>query len=361
MSADQEYYFGDIDFDTFFTDEERRNFNFSGKIPVPEISNSVLDVRHVALLVFFGLVCLVGVPGNALVVWVTGFKMPRTVTSIWFLNLALADLLCCLSLPLLMVPIALDQNWPYGAAACTLLKSFIYLVLYCSVLLLVLISVDRWLMVSRPVWCQNWRRPRQAIWVCGAVWLLALLATTPQLVYVKLREISQSKAMCLEVYGLISGWVVMSFRFLTSFLLPFLVIVGCHWVVYSRVHSGSSKATSERSRRTLKVIAAVVLSFFLCWLPLHLMDFVMLATPQTSPHSANVHVLHSVALCLAYLNSCLNPLLYVCLGRGFKQSMNRSLRGLFQVIGEESTVTRTDTSRYTSRSNTLLSQAVVRV
>lgn len=336
--------FEEIDFDAFFTDEERQQYNITGPIPVPNISESVTEARHVALLVFFGLVCLLGVPGNALVVWVTGFRMPRSVTSLWFLNLALADLLCCLSLPLLMVPIAHDHNWPFGAMACTLLKSFIYLVMYCSVLLLVLISLDRWLLVSRPVWCQNWRRPRWGICACVVVWFLALLATIPQFVFVRLRAVSESKALCVEVYGLTSGWVVMSFRFLMGFLLPFLAIVGCHWVVYRRARSGSSRANKARSQRTLKVIAAVVLSFFLCWIPLHLMDFVMLATPQHSPHSANVHVAQTTALCLAYFNSCLNPLLYVCLGRGFKENMSRSLRSLFHIISEEAPATRVSSS-----------------
>lgn len=296
--------------------------------PVPEIQ----PIQIVAL-VCYGLVFLLGVPGNALVVWVTGFRMPRSVTSTWFLNLALADLLCCLSLPLLMVPLAHDNHWHFGPVACTFVTGLFDLFMYCSVLLLVLISVDRWLLVSRPVWCQNHRRPRRAAWACVVVWCLAVLGTIPRFVYTKEIVAGSKKRECVERYTEVSAWVVTVFRFLVGFVLPFLVIVVSHWVVYTRAARGTT--AGARSKRTLRVIIAVAMSFFLCWLPLYLLDFTKLQVPRKSPHRPKIYLANTLALCLAYFNSCLNPLLYVCLGRGFKESMSRSLRSLFHFISEE--------------------------
>lgn len=323
-----------LDLNLIFTKEELENVT-----QVVLNKPSVVGARHLALLVCYGLVFLLGVPGNALVVWVTGFRMPRSVTSLWFLNLALADLLCCLTLPLLMVSLTLDQHWPFGLVACKLLKGLIYLVLYCSVLLLVLISLDRWLMVSRPVWCQNRRRPQWASWVCAGVWLLAFLGTIPQFIHLNEVRLSPTKALCVGQYTNASGWAVTTLRFVLTFLLPFLIIVSCHLVVYCRAERGANMgrggANAARTRRMLRVIAAVVLSFFLCWLPLHLLDFLLLKTPLDSPHSANINLAHALAFCLAYSNSCLNPLLYVCLGPGFKDSLSRSLRSVLNFATEE--------------------------
>ncbi|KAM3875324.1 C5a anaphylatoxin chemotactic receptor 1 [Diretmus argenteus] len=299
----------------------------------PEILTPELQPIQIVALVCYSLVVLLGVPGNALVVWVTGFRMPRSVTSLWFLNLSLADLLCCLSLPLLMVPLAHDDHWHFGPLACTVVKGLFFLVMYCSILLLVLISVDRWMLVSRPVWCQNHRQPRKAAWVCVGVWCLALLGSIPQFVYTTQIEAGEKKRECVARYISPTGWFVISFRFLVGFLLPFLVIVVCHWVVYRKAVSGTS--SGARSNRTLRVIVAVVLTFFLCWLPLHILDYLLLHTPRSSPNWHKVYLAHTLALCLAYMNSCLNPLLYVCLGRGFKDSMRHSLRSLFHFISEE--------------------------
>uniref|UniRef100_A0A8D2ZP69 Complement C5a receptor 1 n=1 Tax=Scophthalmus maximus TaxID=52904 RepID=A0A8D2ZP69_SCOMX len=320
-------------------DYEDYEFNFTidsnYTLPViPDFQVPAIQPIQIAALVFYGLVVLLGVPGNAVVVWVTGFCMPRSVTSLWFLNLALADLLCCLSLPLLMVPLAHDDHWHFGPLACTLVKGSFHLVMYCSVLQLVLISVDRWLMVSRPVWCQNNRRPRQAALVCVAVWLLALVGSVPQFVYTEEIEAGEDKRECQTRNTVLSAWLITSLRFVVGFFLPFLVIVICHWVVYKRAHGGLSRGRT-RSKRTLRIIVAVVLSFFLCWLPLHVLDFLNLVTPRNSVHSPQIYLAQVLALCLAYFNSCLNPILYVCLGRSFKDSMNRSLRHMLHFISEE--------------------------
>lgn len=76
-------------------------------------------------LVIFVVVFLVGVLGNALVVWVTKSEAGRTINAIWFLNLAVADLLSCLALPTLFVTIIHDNHWFLGDAACRILPSLI--------------------------------------------------------------------------------------------------------------------------------------------------------------------------------------------------------------------------------------------
>ncbi|XP_037630395.1 C5a anaphylatoxin chemotactic receptor 1 [Sebastes umbrosus] len=324
----------DYDFD-FNSTNSTDDYNYT--LPVfPDTYIPAIQPLQIVALVFYSLVFLLGVPGNALVVWVTGFCMPRSVTSLWFLNLALADLLCCLSLPLLMVPLAHDDHWHFGPLACTFVKGLFHLVMYCSVLQLVLISVDRWMLVSKPVWCQNNRRPKKAACGCVAVWCLALIGSIPQFIYTKEIEAGEDKRECITVYTSLSAWLVTSIRFVMGFFLPFVVIVICHLVVYRRAESGLSRART-RSKRTLNIIIAVVLSFFLCWLPLHTVDFLILMTPRNSPNRPGLYLAHVLALCLAYFNSCLNPLLYVCLGRGFKDSMNRSLRHVLHFISEDPT------------------------
>lgn len=284
----------------------------------------------------YSIVILLGVPGNAIVVWVTGFCMPHSVTSLWFLNLALADLLCCLSLPFLMVPLAHDDHWPYGPAACPAIKGLFYLMMYCSVLQLVVISIDRYLLVTKPVWCQNKRRPRAAAWVCVLVWCAALIGSIPQFVYYREKPFSLKKTECAMLFPknhMHTPWIVYSSRTLFGFVLPFLVIAACHWKVYRRAESGLSGG--NRTKRTLKIIVAVIVSFFLCWIPLHIVDFILLDTARYDPSRPKVILAHTLALCLAYVNSCLNPLLYVCLGRGFKDRVSRSLRGILNFATED--------------------------
>ncbi|XP_047678732.1 C5a anaphylatoxin chemotactic receptor 1-like [Tachysurus fulvidraco] len=293
---------------------------------------SVLGWRHWFALICYAIVFLLGVPGNGLVVWVTGFRMPRSVNAQWFLNLALTDLLCCLSLPLLMVPLAQDLHWPFGPLACKILHGLLYLFMYCSVLILTIISLDRWLLVTQPAWCQNWRQPHLARWVCLGTWVIALIGTIPQFIHMSETD-HGSKKVCLGHYlNEVHAWAMVVMRFLFGFLLPFIIICLSHWAVYKRAH----KKKNERSSRTLRVILAVVITFFVCWIPFHIIDIVMLIwTKAVDKTKANLHLAQTLALCLAYFNSCLNPMLYVCLGRGFRESLTKTLKSVLNFASEE--------------------------
>ncbi|KTF80539.1 hypothetical protein cypCar_00034593 [Cyprinus carpio] len=322
-----------VDYNYSETDWWEGDVNSTPFVLPTEPPLSRIGTRHWIALVCYLIVFLLGVPGNALVVWVTAFRMPNSVNAQWFLNLAIADLLCCLSLPLLMVPLAQDQHWPYGALGCKLLSGLFYMMMYCSVLLLVVISLDRFLLVTKPVWCQNHRNTKQARCVCLVIWILALLAGSPQFAHMEIHEMSKTKILCKGSYSDLGyAWTVTLTRFFLSFLLPFLIICISHWKVFLTTSSGRG---SDKSARTLRVILALVLSFFLCWIPLNIVDILMLMTQKTSESFiANLNLAHVLTLCLAYINSCLNPLLYVCLGRGFKQNLINSLRSVLHFASE---------------------------
>lgn len=292
--------------------------------------------RHWLSLVCYTIVFILGVPGNGLVVWVTAFRMPCSVNAQWFLNLALADLLCCLSLPLLMVPLAKDMHWPFGPLGCKILHGVLYMVMYCSVLILTIISLDRWLLVTRPAWCQNWRQPRLARWVCLSAWVLALIGTIPQFVHMKEKDHGKKKECHGNYEDLTHAWAMVLIRFLFGFLLPFLIISYSHWTVYQRASHKSAQGRNGRSSRTLRVILAVMITFFLCWLPLNIVDIVMLIHNKAVDQArVNLQLAHILTLCLAYFNSCLNPLLYVCMGRGFKESLTKTMRSVLNFASEE--------------------------
>ncbi|KAG8520728.1 C3a anaphylatoxin chemotactic receptor [Galemys pyrenaicus] len=142
-----------------------------------------MQPRSLVPMVLLGLTFLLGVPGNGLVLWVAGLRMRRTVNTVWFLHLTLADFLCCLSLPFSLAHLALQEHWPYGRLLCKLLPSVILLNMFASVFLLTAISLDRCLLVLRPVWCQNHRRVRTASAACGCIWAAALVLCVPVFVY----------------------------------------------------------------------------------------------------------------------------------------------------------------------------------
>ncbi|XP_072611721.1 C5a anaphylatoxin chemotactic receptor 1 isoform X1 [Vulpes vulpes] len=301
------------------------------------LNNPKLSVLDMIALVIFVMVFLVGVPGNFLVVWVTGFEVRRTINAIWFLNLAVADLLSCLALPILFSSIVQQGYWPFGNAACRILPSLILLNMYASILLLATISADRFVLVFNPIWCQNYRGARLAWAACGVAWAVALLLTVPSFVFRGVHtEYFPFWMTCGVDYGGVGVSVergVAVLRLLAGFLGPLVILSICY--TFLLIRTWSRKAT--RSTKTLKVVVAVVVSFFVLWLPYQVTGMMMALFHKHSESFRYVSRLDPLCVAVAYINCCINPIIYVVAAQGFHSRFLKSLPArLRQVLAEES-------------------------
>ena len=138
---------------------------------------------NIMSLIIYCLAFVLGVFGNGVVIWVTGFKMKKTVNTVWYLNLAVADFLFTAFLPLGVTYLALDNHWPFGNFMCRLNALVLSLNMFASVYILVVISVDRCVSVVWPVWAQNHRSVRKASCVSLGVWILALILSAPYFIF----------------------------------------------------------------------------------------------------------------------------------------------------------------------------------
>ncbi|XP_062421506.1 chemerin-like receptor 1 [Pungitius pungitius] len=308
---------------------------------------------HIMSLIFYCLAFVLGVLGNGVVIWVTGFKMKKTVNTVWFLNLAVADFLFTAFLPLSVIYTALDFHWPFGKFMCKLNTTISFLNMYASVYILVVISVDRCVSVVWPVWAQNHRSVRKASFVSLGVWVLALILSTPYFIF---RDTVPSfhnadVINCFNNYaltddfeneslyqlGLFRQKAMVITRFLLGFVVPFTVIVSCYAVIIH--HIRRNRTLASHSSRSFKIIAAVITAFFLCWAPFHIVVLIELANSLLSIRSVTLdHVITigiPIASSLAFLNSCLNPLLYVFMGQDFKDKVCKSILNVLETAFKE--------------------------
>ncbi|KAM9367140.1 C5a anaphylatoxin chemotactic receptor 1-like [Phaethornis superciliosus] len=324
------------------------NSSYWGDYSLEDLDGFQVSHGHRFILTLYAFIFLLGVLGNGAVIWVTAFELRRTVNGVWFLNLSVADLLCCLALPFLALPLTWDHHWPLGGFACKLLPSLTVLNMFASVLLLVAISADRCALVTRPVWCQNHRTLGVARGVCAAAWLLAGLLTLPSFIFRTLRSDDFSdKVTCVLSYSLVGPHqrltevAVAVTRFLCGFLVPLVVITGCYGFLLLRVHTKGF----TRSRKALKLILVVIGSFFACWLPYHVVGLILASTqPQSSFYKGALDA-DPVVAGVAYINSCINPIIYVVMGQDFKDKFRRSWRAVLRgVLSDDPTTTTTSTT-----------------
>uniref|UniRef100_A0A8C0ASC7 G-protein coupled receptors family 1 profile domain-containing protein n=1 Tax=Buteo japonicus TaxID=224669 RepID=A0A8C0ASC7_9AVES len=157
---------------------------------------------HILSMVVYSIACLLGVTGNGLVIWIAGFKMKKTVNSVWFLNLAIADFIFTFFLPLSIAYTALGFHWPFGKLLCKLNSTIAFLNMFASVFLLTVISMDRCVSVAFPVWSHNRRSPELAARIALGTWILALLLSSPYLVFRDTVVSSRNITSCYNNFAL---------------------------------------------------------------------------------------------------------------------------------------------------------------
>uniref|UniRef100_A0A452GFH7 G-protein coupled receptors family 1 profile domain-containing protein n=1 Tax=Gopherus agassizii TaxID=38772 RepID=A0A452GFH7_9SAUR len=291
-------------------------------------------------LIIFILTFILGLLGNGLVIWVAGLKMKRTVNTVWFLHLAIADFLCCMSLPFSIIHLILHEYWPYGYFLCKVIPSAIILNMFASVFLLTAISIDRCLMVMKPVWCQNHRNVRLATAMCCCIWLLAFIISSIS------SDEYPGGFSSTDIPGTLSQpttlLAINITRIVFGFLLPFSIMAACYILIVIKMHR--VQFTKPRGK-TLRVILVVVVAFFVCWAPFHAVGALsLLAMPGTGFREA-VALWDHLSIALAYVNSCINPLLYVFVGRDFRQKARQSVQGILEGAFSEEVTRSTSYSR----------------
>ncbi|XP_038637379.1 C3a anaphylatoxin chemotactic receptor-like [Scyliorhinus canicula] len=298
----------------------------------PEEHDALKNSLNLAAMILYTLIFLLGVPGNAAVIWIVGFRMRRRPNTVWFLSLSAADLVCCLSLPFMVTQLALSYRWPFGSFLCKVLPSATIFSMFASVFLLMGISMDRCLVTLHPVWARNRRTATHVALACGLAWALAILMSLPSSLYRQTVHL-MSDVYCTNNFDgapANTHHVIEVTRFIFGFLLPFLVIGACNVLLLLRVRDSRIR----QPRKVYRLVLLVVLGFFLCWLPYHLVGLLLL-TDRELQWRSRLQTADPLITTLAYLNSCLNPFLYVFAGGGFREQLRRSLRDIFEGAFEE--------------------------
>lgn len=277
-------------------------------------------------IVLYTLTVVLGITGNTVVIWVAGFKLKPKVTNVWLVNLAIADLIFCVTRTFSLTKKLFFDHWPFGVFLCKFNGFFKYANMFCSVFLLAVISLDRALCVWQPVFTKRRRTLWAARVIAICVWSAAIIFSTPYFVYrqvylknnlskcsfdVKEKDINNSAKLALY-----------SIRFLCGFMLPFMVILIC----YILAGIGIRRTRLSGKSRPLRILASLVVAFFLCWAPYHC----LLLVKMVDSKNAVVKIWHPVAKGVAYFNSCVNPLLYFCMGLDVRGRFRQSLAGVYR-------------------------------
>ncbi|KAM9314799.1 somatostatin-like receptor F_48D10.1 [Pholidichthys leucotaenia] len=295
--------------------------NFSAQ-SVPFQGSSAVVIAVISITVF-----MVGLTGNTLAIYVVlRYAKMKTVTNIYILNLAVADELYILGLPLITTQNVLSY-WPFGSFLCRLVMTADSLNQFTSIFCLTVMSIDRYLAVVHPIRSTKWRHPRVAKAVSAAVWAVSFLVVLPVFIFSDVQDKFNSCNMIWPEPNNVWSTAFVLFTATVGFFGPLLIICLCYLLILIKVKSSAARVGFSKRRRSERkvtwMVVVIVVVFVLCWLPFFIMNMVNLVV--IIPESSLTVGIYFFNVILSYANSCANPFLYGFLSDNFKQSFRKVL------------------------------------
>lgn len=282
--------------------------------------------------ILYALVCIVGLLGNTLVIYVViRFSKMQTVTNMYIVNLAIADECFLIGIPFLIVTMY-KQQWIFGNAMCKVYMISTSINQFTSSIFLFIMSADRYIAVCHPISSPKWRTPLISRIVSLLAWTASAVFVTPVVMYANAFPAGGDNSTALTCNIIwttqdqtTSGQRLFTiYSFILGFAVPLLLIFIFYCFVIRKLKTVGPKNKSKEKRRShrkvTKLVLTVITVYVLCWLPYWIAQVALISTPPDICQSPIIITVYLLASCLSYSNSAMNPILYAFLSDNFKKS-----------------------------------------
>ncbi|XP_022251908.1 allatostatin-A receptor-like [Limulus polyphemus] len=289
-------------------------------------------ILSVLIPILFGAIVVIGLIGNSFVVIVVWFNhQMRSTTNLLIINLAIADLLFIIfCVPFTGWDYSLPY-WPFGDIWCRIVQYLVFVCAYASIYTLVLMSLDRFMAVVHPITSMSIRTERNAYIAIAITWSCILIACVPLLeahglMNYMYRQMEHSTCGFLAMKGYNYAAFQISF-FLSSYVIPLVLIFVLYMLMLKRLWfhvtpGGKISAESQKSKkRVTRMVVVVVLIFAICWCPIQIV--LVLKSLDKYEHNTSTIAFQVSSHILAYMNSCVNPILYAFLSENFRKAFHK--------------------------------------
>ncbi|XP_056222380.1 hydroxycarboxylic acid receptor 2-like [Seriola aureovittata] len=277
---------------------------------------------------------ILGLLGNIVALWIFCFKLKAwNPNNLFLFNLVIADFLSLVSLPL-RIDSLLRGHWVFGDGLCRLNLFLMFSNRSASIALMTVVAIYRYFKVVHPHHRFNCMTKRQAAYVSVFVWLLVISPRVPMLAYSHIKG-SGNGTQCFffTSYKEASRGIIVlvgMHRILTvlEFVIPLAMLLFCSIRISSFLKE-RQMGKPDKVRKAMRVCAAIVAVFMVCFLPTTVTTIGVWVIRSYRPWDCTAFYtftqLTIVSFGLNFLNSALDPIVYIFSSSMFKKALFSSL------------------------------------
>ncbi|XP_026165147.1 melanopsin-A [Mastacembelus armatus] len=296
--------------------------------PFPTVD--VPDHAHYTIGSVILAIGITGLVGNLLVIYAfSRSRSLRTPSNMFIINLAITDLLMCVTQTPTFFVTSMHKRWIFGEKACELYAFCGALFGICSMITLTVIAVDRYFVITRPLTSIGVLSRKRALLILLTSWAYSLAWSLPPFfgwsAYVPEGLMTSCTWDYMTFTPSVRAYTMLLFIFV--FFLPLFVIIYCYVFIFrairttnqavgkvnGSVHSHSSCRDSVKRFHRLqnewkmaKIALIVILLYVVSWSPYSVVALTAFAgyADMLTPY------MNSVPAIIAKASAIHNPIIY---------------------------------------------------
>ncbi|XP_058274805.1 succinate receptor 1-like [Hemibagrus wyckioides] len=276
----------------------------------------------------YGLEFAIGFIGNLVVVLGYIFCLPAwKSTNVYLFNLSVSDLIFLCTLPELSYNYAYNQK-KFNSSLCVVNRYILHVNLYSSILFMMWVSVDRFLLMCHPQREHILLTLKAAVCITILNWIWVNIQIAPLIVFI-IQDLEENGwTVCRDFASLGVPRVIMIYSIvltITGYVIPLMgLFLSSQKMVSVLVKREETRGKSFQ--RPVRIVRSAAVMFLVLYTPLHVMRIVRIVSriPELKLSSCVVDYINSVFIVsrpIAYLHSAINPVFYFLMTDSFKEAL----------------------------------------
>ncbi|KAI3365112.1 hypothetical protein L3Q82_010230 [Scortum barcoo] len=300
-----------------------------------------------------------------------GARAMRTPSNIFIINLAITDFLMCLTQTPIFFITSMHKRWIFGKKGCELYAFCGALFGICSMMTLMVIAVDRYTVITRPLASLGVMSRRKALSIAAAAWVYSMGWSLPPFfgwsAYVPEGLMTSCSWDYMTFTPSVRSYTILLFTFV--FFIPLSIIIFSYCCIFRAIRHTTRAITKINTRdsakrfhkmksewKMAKIALIVILLFVISWAPYSCAALTAFAghADLLTPY------MNSVPAVIAKASAIYNPIVYAITHPKYRSALSKYIPYLGALLCVTSRDRFSSSSFQSTRRSTLTSQSEIK-